>query len=814
VSSFWQDFRYAARNLVRARGTSIVVVLTLALGIGANTSVFTLINAALFKPPPSRAADRVVWLAMHDPERNHFGKWSYPMLQAFREHATSYDDIMAYGDIPASLGGDTPARVRALAVTANYFRVLDPGFAAGRGFLPDEDSGRGAHPVVIATAAFARAQFGSDSAAVGRLIRLNGHPYTIVGVTNGGFNGAEIAEVNDLWVPIAQVAELIPRETDRLDNPRWQWLDVMAVVKPGTSFEQARTEAEALVRAVRPDTTRGNARTVRVLPVTGGLDPSNRAEAAPVLGLIMIVPLLVLLVACANVANVFIARALVRRRELAVRQAMGAQRWRLVRLLLVECVMLALIAGAAGMVAATWITAAIARLGDAPPTFASALTVDGRVFGATALLALITGVLFGVGPALASTNVSLTPALRNETVTFGRGRHRARNVFVIAQAAGSLVLLVTAGLLVRSLGKALSVNPGFDASNTVALSFDLTTGNYDAERRAALLNRILDESRAMPGIQSATLANDLPLDGRGFGTDVREESAPRTGPGALVFHAAVSTDYFATMGIQIVRGRAFDAHDTQGSQPVAVINETLARRLWPDDDPIGRYIVFPGPGGAPPTYAVIGVVRDGKYQSLTEASESFAYRSTSQGDPGTELTLVARTTSMDAGAALRALAGVIRRADPDLPVFRLTSLRDNLARSLDRQRAGAALLGVFAALALALMAIGVYGVIANGVTSRTREIGIRMSLGAAAPTVIAQFVREALVLTGVGALAGVVLSLAVSGALSSLLFGLTATDSMTFVLGVLVLGAAALAASMLPARRAARVDPAIALRAD
>jgi predicted permease len=808
--TFLQDIRYAARQLVHNRTTSLIAILTLAIGIGANTSVLGLVNATLFKPVRSVSPGRLVWLAPKYGNASRYSSWSYADYRLVRDRAASYAGVIGFEEIPISLGGEKPERIRGIVASGNYFSVLAPRLAAGRGLALDDDGAPSARPVAVISHAFWQRRFGADTGVVGRKIILNGYPYTIIGIVAEGFNGTELGEPNDLWVPIAQQPQLAGHGNAA---PDFTGLRVMALLKPDVTLERASAEARQIAAGLRADSVRAEDRlSVSVLPAIGGLDPANRAEFAPIMALIMIVPLLVLLVACANVANLFIGRALSRRKELAVRRAIGASRARLVRLLLTESVLLALAAGAAGIVLSSWMTALIGAIATIPPDVTLALTPDKRVFAVTAILAMAAGVLFGLIPAFTATSTSLTPALKNDGITVGRSRHRLRNAFVVAQASASLVLLITAGLLVRSLGKALDVPPGFDTRDAVAISFDLETQGYTIDATRVFQRRVLDDVRATSGVESAAIADILPLSNRMSGTQVMREEAQGERDRVTVRNARVSEGYFATMRIPIVVGREFSATDTPSGTQVAIVNETLARTLWPGQNAIGKRVREPWQGS--PLREVVGVARDGKYEHLSEGPTNFYYVPTAQGGRLSDVTLVARTTGVGATPATQSLAAVFRALDPNVPLFRVTTLADNIRGTVDGQRAGATLLGVFGALALILAALGIYGVVSHGVTLRTREIGIRMSLGAQRGTVLAQFVREGLTLTLIGVGVGAAASVAVSGVLKTFLYGLAATDVVTFVLGALVLCVVALVASLVPARRAARVDPMVALRSE
>ena len=564
-----------------------------------------------------------MWLAARNTaSHKNYTSWSYPDYKAVRDGGTSFGGVLAFSRVDMSLGGAEPERISGMVASGNYFKVLGTRFSAGRPFVEDDDGAPGAHPVVVLSHRFWLRRFAGDTAALGRSLILNGHPYRVIGIAAEGFNGAEIGESNDLWTPIAQLPQLSADGANLLVSKYNNFFRVMARLKPGVRVERATSDATGIVSHLSPESKRPDQiRSVAVLPAIGGLYPSDREQVAPVLALISIVPLLVLFVACANVANLFIGRALARRKELAVRRAIGASRASLIRLLLTESVVLALVAGAAGVVLSSWMSAAINALANLPADFAGTFTPDGRVFALTAVIAVAAGVLFGIVPALTSTRASLTGALKNEGMTVGRSRHRIRNAFVIAQASASLVLLITAGLLVRSLQKALNLEPGFDAHNTVAVSYDVAAQNYSNEAQAAFHWRLLERVRAIPGVDNAALVNRLPLSGQVGATEIVREGAQERADGVRVMFATVSPDYFATMRVPLVQGREFASSDARAAPPVAIINETLARRLWPGQTALGKRVRLNGERTT--WHEIVGVARDGKYENLTEAPQNF-----------------------------------------------------------------------------------------------------------------------------------------------------------------------------------------------
>jgi predicted permease len=808
-----QDVTYAIRKLRKSPTFAITVILTLAVGIGANTAVLNLISATLLKPPAVGDVDHLAWISPVDKDGD-FGPWSMPDYVQFREQSKSWSSMTGFANVSLTLGGEEPATVAGYAVSGAYFDVMGVRPFPGRGFLPFEDSTNAPVMSMVIGHAFWKRRFAGDSAVLGTEVRMNGELVKIVGIAPEGFHGIRLGDAIDFWIPFAALTRLHTGRENFYTSSTSRWFRVMGRLAPTASVADAQAEASVLETRLEPKNIKPETRRrVEVSRVRGGLDPSSRKEAGPILGLVMIVPLLVLGVACANVANLFISRSVQRQKELAVRRALGASRGRLVRQLLTECAILGLAAGLLGLVISFGLTAIITQTGDLPPDVAETLSPDVRVLVMTFLLAIGAGALFGLMPALAATRSAITPALKNDGISIqvGRGRHRLRNAFVVSQMALSLTLLITAGLFVGSLQKALTVEPGYDPHNAVMLSYDLSGQGYAADRLARFGDDLIEKVAAMPGVVSATVADVLPLSGNSSSTSVRREGVSLEVPGTFTFDASVAPSYFATMRIPVVRGRSFGPEHSAMSAPVAIVNERLASVLWPGENPIGKRLRV---GDNPELTEVIGVAANGKYRTLAEDNQpGYFWRPMSQHPIGANGTLVVRGKSgtSDAEAAARA---ALRALDPTLPVYKLETMDALIAKTVDGQRAGAALLGVFGVIGLGLAAFGIFGVIAQGVAARTREIGIRMSLGARAGDVVRAFVREGLGLTMVGTVIGVALSLGLSKVLASLLFGLKATDALTFVGATLVLLGAAALASFVPARRAAKVDPLIALRSD
>ena len=807
-----QDAVYAVRQLRNAPTFAITAMLTLAVGIGANTAVLNLVNALFLEPPPILRPAEMGWVIPME-RSGRYGQWTVPDLLAFRNDSRSWSGLAIHGGVDLALGGDEPMRLSGQGVSASFFDVIGVRPALGRGFIAIDDSlGSGSMSVVLNHELWTT-RFHGDSTIVGSTVLLNQQPMTVVGIAPEWFTGLRVGEEIDFWLPLATLPVLDARFQNLYAQGKSRWLRVIGRLAPASSLDDAQREAELLQTRLEPHLTRAEERrTLAVMPVRGGLDPASHARFVQLFALLMLVPLLVLAVACANVANLFVSRSVQRQRELAVRRALGATRGRLVRQLLTECAILGIAAGVLGMGFSSALTAFIGATGQMPADVMRLLSPDARVFALTLAIALVAGALFGLAPALAATAQSITPALKGG-VTFhgGRTRHRMRDTFVVSQVALSLSLLISAGLFVGSLQKALRVEPGFDPHNAISARFDLRGLGYDTARMERFGADLLERVSASPGVEAAALATLLPLSGSTYSTNVVPEGSDEERQRTSSMHARVSHGYFGALRIPIVRGRPFYDGDRPSSPPVAIVNERLAATLWPNEDPIGKRMRV----SSDSTFTeVVGVARNGKYRRLAESNqEPYFWLPASQRPIGVMGALVVRATASTDDAAL-AVRAALRAIDPALPAFRIETLAAAVARTVEAQRAGAALLGVFGALALGLAAFGIFGVIAQGVASRTREIGIRMSLGAQGRADVWACGREGLGLTLVGGAIGVVISLAASRVLSSLLFGLEATDVVTFAAASVLLVAVAALASLFPARRATKVDPLIALRSD
>ena len=812
-----QDVRYGSRMLARSPGFTLVSVVSLALGIGVNTAVFSLFNAVLIRAlPVVRGQERLVWLRAPS---------SYPDYLDYREQAQGFEGMAAATgtrEFSLTRGGE-PELVRGEFVTANYFDVLGVGAHAGRLFV--EAEGREPARVVVLSHQLWRARFDSDPGVVGRQVTLNGLGFTVVGVAPEGFVGTEAGLNRELWVPLPAHALLNPPDAARvLDGGGGEdilrvrhshWLAVFARLRANVTREQAAAELAGVARRVaeagdgRVD--EATLRREQLLPLSGGKAPGDREQALPVAGVVMAVLGLVLLIACANIAGLLVARAAVRRRETAIRQALGAGRARLVRQWLTESLLLSCLGGAAGLLLALWANDVMASYAAGTPLASLDLRLDYRVLAFTLLVSVGAGVAFGLAPALQASRIDIVTALKTEDALARAGsrRSRLRAAFVTAQVTLSVVLLVCAGLFIRSLWSAHTIDPGFRVERALTVPVDLGLLRYKSEDGRAFYRELLSRVAAQPGVESASLVRFAQL-GNSFaqGQVFAEGRAAEAGEGTGAGFNIVGPDYFRTMGTRLVRGRDFTDADREGAPGVAVVSETLAAMLWPGEDALGKRVSFEGAGG--PFLEVVGVARDGKYRSLGDRSRPYIYRPLMQSyEP--RMTLVVR-----ASGDPRALAGPVREhlraLDRDLPVADVRTLEEQLDLSLLPARVAAYTLGGFGLLALALAAIGIYGVVSYTVARRTREIGVRVALGAGRADVLRLILGEGLSAVGAGLGLGLLLSFALTRVLGGFLYGVTASDPLTFVGVPALLGSVALAAGYLPARRAAKVDPMVALR--
>ncbi len=823
MQAFWQDVRYGIRTLARRPGFTIVAALTLALGIGANTAVFSFVNALFLRPMNVPQGDRIVRFygvglpgvrsSDHGPggaQGQHFDVFSYPNYADVRDRSRVFAALAAHQNVTVSLSteGDsenTPAEL----VTGNYFSVFTVSPALGRALQPSDDVSEGAHPLAVISHGLWKRRYGASPDVLGRVLHINGHPYTIVGVMPESFRGTFEAYSTDLWVPLAMHGQVRPRGLSR-ERRGWGWLYGSGRLKPGVTIAQAQADLARVVADLHQDRVLDEEESFEIFRA-GALPEQFRKALSGVLGFSLLVVTLVLLVACANIASVLLARAVARRREVAIRQSLGASRGRLLRQWVTESLLLSLGGGVFGLLTAFWWRDAMLLL--VPPgfdLFVPVVDLDWRVLAFTFAVTVLAGLLFGIVPALRASQVSVSDWLKDEAGATAGGAHRGRvfGAFVVGQVAVSLVLLIAAGLLLRSLREAEAFDPGFDTKNLSLVTVDLRRHQFPEENGWAFYRQLLERVERLPGARSATMAIVVPL---GIGSETQGYRIPGHTPpkGQSAFsidNNLVWSGYFATMGIPVVRGRAFDRTDRLGSRPVAVINETMARRFWPDGDPVGQSIELVGRG----PLEIIGVVRDIKHESLGESSRPYVYGSLEQ-FYWPLVTLHVRS-HRDDGALLPAIKGEVQALDPNVAVSEAMTFAELRRLPLFPNRAMALVSGLFGAVALALTALGVYGIVSYAVTRQTRAIGIRVALGAQRADILRLVVGQGMLLVALGVMAGAAVAWGATRYLSSLLFGVTPTDPLTFAAVALAVLAVALLACWIPARRALRVDPMVALR--
>jgi predicted permease len=816
VEDLLADLRYALRTLARRPGFTLVAVLSLGLGIGANTTIFSLVDALLLRSLPVADPGRLVKIYTLDAKNPGA---PVPMLshlnwQDYREQARSFSGILGYDTNPisVSLGGDA-FMANGQLVSEDYFQVLGVRAARGRTFTPEEGVKDGAHPVAVVSDHFWRQQLGTDARAVGRTLTLDGHPYTVVGIGPAGFGGCDLGQQIDLWVPMTMNRQISPDPSVNWYNTR-RGLFIAAIgrLRPGAALAGASAEMAGIAHRLEQEYMKANkGRGVTLVPLAQAtLPPGQRQKLAGASWLLLGVVGLVLLIACANVANLLLARAMARQREIAVRLSQGARRGRLVRQLLTESLVLALLGGAAGLLLMIWADRALAAfLASLPNPFTVDLAVDPRVLAFTLAISVLTGFVFGLAPALQSTRPQLVAALKNQAAssppaTPASGGLGLRGALVAGEVALSLVVLIAAGLFLRSLAAAQRIDPGFDVRRLLSVSFDAGLYGLDDKRGAQLFRTLREQVAALPGVEGAALSQAGPLQ-QAVIRSVYLEGQENTDNGLLVQTNVVDPEFFRTAGLPLVAGRGF----RQGEQaPVAVVNRTLAEKFWPHQEAVGKRFHFHG--SVP--IEVIGVARDAKYVSLSEDPQPYAYLSLEQ-QYAAAVTLMARVAG-DPAAMLPSVERRLRALAPGMPLVGAATLSRQIDSSLWAQRLGASLLALFAGLALALAAIGVYGVMSFAVAQRARDIGIRMALGAQRGAVVGMIVKQGMTQVVVGLAAGFALAFAISRLAGGLLVGTSPTDPVAFLATPLILALVALASIYGPARRATRVDPTLALRGE
>ena len=816
MNDLWRDLRYGARVLVRNPGFALVSILALAIGIGANTAIFSLINSLLLRPLAYSASEQLVIIWNHSPGNNVAQDWLSPgQFSAIRSQTDVFDETnISVGGSVNLTGRETPERVGVIYTQSTLFPLLGVQPALGRAFLPEEDTAGKMQSVILSHNLWER-RFNSDPNIIGEAITMNGRSFTVVGVMPAGFALDSETMPTVAAVPNPDLLVPLPLTEKDLQNQGSENYNVLARLKSGVSIKQAQAEVDFVARQLEQEhsdqypPSRGFRFSVRPLleQVVG--------DVRPVLFVLLGAVGCVLLIACANVANLMLARAAGRESEIAIRTALGAGRWRLCRQLLTESALLAVLGGALGILTASWCLDGLRSLkpGNIPRLYQ--IEIDGGVLAFAIAVTLLTTVLCGLAPAVRGTRINLTEALKQNARNVMGGNHRLRGLLVIAEIALSLVLLVGAGLLIRSFIVVQRVAPGFVARDVLSLRLSVVgTAFANDPRRSMFFRQLLEGVRQLPGVQSAGSTSILPLGGGlSWGSVSVEGSVPAAGDTPLTAdQRTASVGYFETMKIPLLRGRLFTEQDTSASLPVALIDEKMAEDYWPGIDPIGKRIKRGDPISEDPWITIVGVVGNVKQYALDTDSRITFYIPQEQ-DAYSTVYLVARTTvqpSVIAGAITRAA----RTMDPNVPIYDVKSMNERLADSLARRRFAMIALGLFAVVAMLLAAVGIYGVMSYSVSQRKREIGIRVALGAESRDVLSLVVGHGMKLAFAGVAIGLGSSVGLTRLMSSMLYGVSASDPATFCGIGLILIAVALFACWVPARRALKVDPMVALRTE
>ncbi|HXW16795.1 MAG TPA: ABC transporter permease [Candidatus Acidoferrales bacterium] len=810
MKTFWHDVVYAVRMLRKSPGFTIVAVLTLVLGIGGNATVFSWIRGVLMNPLPGIShADQ--WVAAETVMPNgEFHTSSYPDYKDYRDQNHVFSDLICFEFIGADLNFlDTQPseRVWGMLVTENYFDALGVRPELGATFHADKNQALNSDPYIVLSYGLWQRQFGADPNIVGRVVHVNSHPFTVIGVAPQGFYGTIVGVASGYWVPMMMQPQALPGEDIEERTPTF--VHIMGRLRPGVTLAQAQAEMSSIAKHLAQENPNKSKNIgIAIAPVWKahyGVQDFLRS----VLGFLMIAAALVLLIGCVNVANLLLSRATSREREMAIRAAMGAGRERLVRLMLSESLVLALAGGAGGVVVALWgvnLLKLFAPNSHLPVAFAAG--VDGPVLAFTLILSLATGIVFGLVPAWRASKTDLNQSLKEGGRTAGSGgAHRLRDILVVSEIALATVLLATAGLLIRSLRSAEAAGPGFNVNHVAVAAFDLRGNGYTSERATLFFDQLLERLRALPGVQSASSERYVPLwfTGQSYTFVQVQGYTPGSNENMRIDLNVVGADYFRTTQIPLASGRDFNESDRDAAPKAMIVNQTMANRFWPGVDPVGHEVRLWGEW-----WTVVGVARDIKYHRMNEGPESFMYLPVLQTDD-TDANILVRS-DLPAAAVIGMVRDVASSLDAKVQPMESDDLAELLKSSMFANRTAAAIASLLGGLGVFLAALGIYGVLSYTVSQRLREIGVRIALGAQRKDVLRLVVGAGLRLAAIGAMLGAAAALALTREMSSLLFGVSATDPATFVAVLALVGIAAALAAYIPAMRAMRVDPMVALR--
>jgi len=810
METFWRNLQYSLRTLRKRPGFTLTVVITLALGIGANATIFTWIKAVLLEPLPGiEQPERLVevWGATRN---NSALSLSYLDYLDYRDRNVVFSGLAAHQVQPLNLGrGGKPERVWGAVVSGNYFNVLGVKALIGRTFLPEEDRTPNSHPVAVIGYGLWQRDFGADPKVIGRTITLNEHDFTIIGVTPKEFGSPFAGIALDAWTPV-MMKDYVALPHFSLTDRGSRWLMVMGRLKPGVTVVQAQANVAAIARQLERTYRQTNDQMGAAVYLLSQSPFSLKRSMQSALAVLMAAVAIVLLIACANIANLLLARAASRRKEIAVRLALGSTRWRMLGQMLTESFVLASCGAAVGLTLAFWTARSLPAF---LPPYGIQVSFDTRpdvvVLAFTLGLTVITTVLFGLAPALQASKPDLVAALKDNAAALGQGQRKfpLQHALVISQMALSTVALISAGLFVRSLREAYEADPGFDPHRVLLASFDPFLSGHDDNHGREFYHRLIERVRTLPGVQSVTLARRLPLtlSGIAFANVVIDGYTPAKDEDMHLNYETVGPDYFRTMRIPLVQGRDFDERDNEHARGVVIINETMARRYWTGGDALGRRIKLDKSW-----LQIVGIAKDVKNRTLNEALQPFLYVPFLQ-DYRSNMILVARTV-IEPKTMFHAVRAETAALDPKIPMFDAKTFEQHIGLSLFLQRMAATILSIFGLLALSLAAVGVYGVMAYAVSQRTRELGIRISIGASRSDVLKLILGQGLTLSVVGLIGGLVTALVVTRFSAHLLYGVSSADPVTFTVIALLLLGVAVVSGYFPARRATRIDPVVALR--